>query len=214
MIQAVVFDVGETLVDETRRFEQWADRIGVPRLTFMGTLGGVIAAGRDYSEVFQIFRPGFDLARESPLLDAAMGAAITEQDLYPDVRQALSALRELGVWVGIVGNQPARTTGLLRDLDLPTDYISTSADWGARKPDPEFFDKVAATAPCAREHILYVGDRVDNDVVPSTAAGLRAAFLLRGPWAFIHRDSPGADHADWRISGLDELPALVAAENA
>src|SRR5439155_14968561 len=33
-LKAVVFDVGETLVDETRHWGEWADRAGVPRLTF------------------------------------------------------------------------------------------------------------------------------------------------------------------------------------
>jgi FMN phosphatase YigB (HAD superfamily) len=34
-LRAVVFDVGETLVDETRNWEHVADVCGVPRLTFM-----------------------------------------------------------------------------------------------------------------------------------------------------------------------------------
>ncbi|WP_280259314.1 HAD family hydrolase [Nocardia wallacei] len=121
MIEAVVFDVGETLVDETRRYEQWADWIGVPRLTFMGVLGGVIAAGRDYSEVFEVFRPGFDLDRERESLTAAHGPGITEGDLYPEVRQALSDLRRLAVWVGIVGNRDSPEVALadfrIRSLD-------------------------------------------------------------------------------------------------
>ncbi len=31
MIDAVVFDVGETLVDETREYGTWADWLGVPK---------------------------------------------------------------------------------------------------------------------------------------------------------------------------------------
>ena len=31
MIKAVVFDVGETLVDETREYGTWADWLNVPR---------------------------------------------------------------------------------------------------------------------------------------------------------------------------------------
>ena len=34
MIRAVVFDVGECLVDETREYGTWADWLGVPRHTF------------------------------------------------------------------------------------------------------------------------------------------------------------------------------------
>ena len=63
-IEAVFFDVGETLVDETREYGTWADWLGVPRHTFSAVFGAVIAQGKDYRETFQVFRPGFDLAVE------------------------------------------------------------------------------------------------------------------------------------------------------
>src|SRR5450756_841754 len=60
-IRAVVFDVGETLIDETRLWTAWADRLGLPRLTFLAALGAVIARGGDHRTVFGLFRPGFDV---------------------------------------------------------------------------------------------------------------------------------------------------------
>ena len=39
MVRAVVFDVGENLIDETRIWTRWAERLGVPALTFLGVLG-------------------------------------------------------------------------------------------------------------------------------------------------------------------------------
>ena len=45
MIRAVVFDVGETLVDESREYGSWADWLGVPRHTFSSVFGAVIAEG-------------------------------------------------------------------------------------------------------------------------------------------------------------------------
>ena len=56
MIRAVVFDVGECLVDETREYGTWADWLGVPRHVFSATFGAVIARGQDYRETFQVFR--------------------------------------------------------------------------------------------------------------------------------------------------------------
>jgi hypothetical protein len=44
VIDAVVFDVGETLVDETREYGNWADWLGVPRHTFSAVFGAVIAS--------------------------------------------------------------------------------------------------------------------------------------------------------------------------
>src|SRR5256885_17098499 len=63
-IQAVFFDVGECLVDESREYGTWADWLDVPRHTFSAVFGAVIARGLDYRETFQVFRPGFDLAQE------------------------------------------------------------------------------------------------------------------------------------------------------
>ena len=61
MIGAVVFDVGECLVDESHEYGTWADWLGVPRHTFSAVFGAVIAKGLDYREAFQVFQPGFDL---------------------------------------------------------------------------------------------------------------------------------------------------------
>lgn len=60
-VRAVVFDVGETLVDETRAWGLWADWLGVPGLTFFAALGAVIARGGHHREVFELFRSGIDL---------------------------------------------------------------------------------------------------------------------------------------------------------
>jgi len=64
IIDAVVFDVGETLVDESREYGTWSDWLGVPRHTFSAVFGAVIALGMDYRDAFQYFRPGFSLAAE------------------------------------------------------------------------------------------------------------------------------------------------------
>ncbi|WP_433193830.1 HAD family hydrolase [Nocardia sp. CA-107356] len=216
MIRAVVFDVGETLVDETREYGTWADWLGVPRHTFAAVFGAVIASGLDYRETFQVFRPGFDLDLERQArAEAGQPEWFGEDDLYPDVRPALSKLREMGVWVGVVGNQTVRAGGLLRGLDLPTDFIATSDDWGIQKPDPEFFRKVIEAAGCAAAEIVYVGDRIDNDVAPAKQVGMRTAYLQRGPWGWIHREKEEVTElSDWRIRDLNELPGIVGVENA
>jgi N-acetyl-D-muramate 6-phosphate phosphatase len=52
-VVSVVFDVGETLLDDSREFGAWADWLSVPRHTFSAVLGAVTAAGRDNAETFQ-----------------------------------------------------------------------------------------------------------------------------------------------------------------
>lgn len=84
---AVVFDVGECLVDETRKYGTWADWLDVPRHTFHAMFGAVIAQGCDHREVFQEFCPGFDLYEEHEKRVAAGQPEIFgEEDLYASVR--------------------------------------------------------------------------------------------------------------------------------
>ena len=42
--RAVVFDVGETLIDESRLWGAWAEWLGVPPFTFFVALGTVIGS--------------------------------------------------------------------------------------------------------------------------------------------------------------------------
>ncbi|EME97830.1 HAD-superfamily hydrolase [Streptomyces mobaraensis NBRC 13819 = DSM 40847] len=208
----MVFDVGECLVDETREYGTWADWLGVPRHTFAATFGAVIAQGRDYRETFQAFRPGFDLHAERERRAAAGKPEwFGEADLYPDVRPALRELRAAGLWLAIAGNQTVRAGSLLRELfQEDVDLIGTSDDWGASKPDPEFFARVAKAVPFEAEEILYVGDRLDNDIRPAVAAGMRAALVRRGPWGVIQQHDPLASELPtFRIDHLTELSALV-----
>lgn len=213
-VVSVVFDVGETLLDDSREFGAWADWIGVPRHTFSAVLGAVTAAGRDNAETFNYFRPGFDVAAERERRErAGVGEDYSDADLYPDVRPALAELREMGLWVGIAGNQTARAGRIFRELRLPADFIVTSSEWGVAKPDPAFFRRVIDTAPGHPEEIVYVGDHRDNDLIPAKTAGLRAAHIRRGPWGHLWADDPRvAKLADWRITSLAELPRLLAPE--
>ncbi len=213
-IQAVFFDVGETIVDETREYGTWADWLGVPPHTFSAVLGAVIARGGDYRETFQYFRPGFDLAVERERR-AAVGQpeAFAEENVYPDARPCLAALREQGLRVGLAGepdrpsgNDPA-VAGLSGRFDR---YLGC---WGVEKPTAGFFDRVVVEAGCPAGAVLYVGDRLDNDIRPAQAAGMATALIRRGPWGYILHDPDIADRCLFRLQSLTELPDLVAKHN-
>ncbi len=203
--------MGETLVDETRAWGEWADWLGVPRLTFFAALGSAVERGLPRRSVFAELRPGFDFAREQArrLRAGPAPGRIGRADLYPDARPCLEALHARGLWLALAANQPASADADLRALDLPVAAVLVSARIGVEKPSPEFFARVVAAAPCPAAEIAYVGDRLDNDVLPARAAGMRAIFLRRGPWAVVHARSADAAHADARIDSLAELPALI-----
>jgi hypothetical protein len=63
-VRAVVLDIGETVLDDTREWNAWADWIGVGRHTFSTVLEAVTASGRDNAETFRYFKPDFDVAAE------------------------------------------------------------------------------------------------------------------------------------------------------
>jgi len=123
----------------------------------------------------------------------------------------MAALRAAGMWADVAGNQTSQAGAILRGLGSPADLIAASEDWRVSKPDAAFFEAMIAAAPCAAGRIGYVGDRLDNDLEPAKAAGMRTVFIRRGPWGyFVHEIHPGlARAADWRITSPTELPAVV-----
>jgi FMN phosphatase YigB (HAD superfamily) len=210
-IRSVVFDVGETLLDDTAEWGRWADWIGVPRHTFSAVMGALTVDGRDNGDTFEVFRPGFDLPSERQAReDAGVGENIRDGDLYPDVRPTLAALQEAGYWVGICGNQSARAGQLLRALDLPVDAVATSGEWGTVKPSGAFWTRLLGWAAGRADEVLYVGDHKDFDILPASARGLRTALVRRGPWGHLWADDPAVrSTADWVLESLAELPELL-----
>jgi HAD superfamily hydrolase (TIGR01549 family) len=185
-----VFDVGETLVDETGMWERAADAAGVPRFTLMGVLGGLAALGQHHSRAWQL------LGVEQP------ASSWDGNDFYPDALPCLERLRDNGLLVGAVGNTPAETEELLR---RHVELIGSSGRWGIEKPAPAFFERIVGESGCRAEEIAYVGDRVDNDIEPALAAGMVAVHVRRGPWGHLHDLPPAA----LTIDSLAELPEAL-----
>jgi FMN phosphatase YigB (HAD superfamily) len=75
----------------------------------------------------------------------------------------------------------------------------------AVKPAPEFCDRIVSAVDLDPGEIAYVGDRVDNDVEPSLAAGMVAVHIRRGPWGYLHEPPARA----LRIESLSELPEAL-----
>ena len=194
-------DIGETLIDETRIWSTWADELGVPRFTFLAVLGGVIARGGDHREAFDLLGVADWAAREPAVQDAYGG--FTAADLYADALPALAALRAGGYGIAVIGNQPARRTAELQRLGVTADVMAMSDALAVAKPHAGFFGRCLQLVGAEADCVAYVGDRVDNDVVPAAAAGLRAVWLRRGPWGALQQDDTGA--AALTVSSLTEL---------
>ena len=198
----VCLDVGETLIDETRIWSIWADELRVPRLTLLAALGAVIERGGEHRDVFPIFG-----ADDWPLRIASVEATyggFTAEDLYPDALPALDGLRSAGYRVAIVANQPAARTRELAAIGVEAEVVAMSEEMDVSKPDSAFFERVLDLVGAEAAAVAYVGDRVDNDVVPAIAAGMRAVWIRRGPWGVIQR-LPAGTTPSLTVDTLDEL---------
>ena len=201
----VVLDVGETLIDETRVFHTWAEIFGLPDLTLMGVLGASIAAADEPDR----WRGFFDLLQQpewrdqQPVFEERYGD-LRASDLYPDAIRAIESLKAAGYRVAITANQPARRHAELTALGVRVDAMAMSDAMGVAKPDPAFFARTLELlgSPDPAD-VAYVGDRIDNDVEPSAYAGMRAVWIRRGPWGFLHEDTGNRAHLV--VRSLDEL---------
>ena len=135
---------------------------------------------------------------------------LEHDDLYPDTLRCLSELRSRGYRLALAGNQIRGALDALRRLGIEADIMASSETWGVAKPAPEFFARLVEACGMPAGEIAYVGDRIDNDVLPAKEAGLVAVFLRRGPWGVIQATWPEAARADLRIESLEELPGALS----
>jgi FMN phosphatase YigB (HAD superfamily) len=94
-------------------------------------------------------------------------------------------------------------------IDLPLTLNASSTLWGVSKPDPVFFRRMADELDLSPAEVMYVGDRIDNDILPAQEIGMHAVFIRRGPWGYLHTAWPEMAQVNHRIDSLAEIPDLV-----
>jgi FMN phosphatase YigB (HAD superfamily) len=80
------------------------------------------------------------------------------------------------------------------------------------KPSAEFFRHVLDLGGFRPEETAYVGDRVDNDVIPAQAAGMIAIFIERGPFGRVHARRGDAARADIRVTSLSQIMSAIGTQ--
>jgi putative hydrolase of the HAD superfamily len=100
---------------------------------------------------------------------------------YPDAVPALTGLRERGLRLAAVSNWDCSLGTVLERCGLAEllDGAVSSAEAGARKPDPAIFDAALALVGCEPAEALHVGDTREEDLDGARAAGIRALLLDR-----------------------------------
>ena len=127
----------------------------------------------------------------------------------PGTASALKELGGMGLKVGLLSNTFVHKCCLERHLKnegllqfLPERFYSYDFDY--RKPDVRIFQDVAQKMDIAAERMIYVGDRVDNDVKGSLAAGMLPVLKK----AYTNENTKIPEHTQ-QITTISELPGLI-----
>lgn len=170
-IKWLFFDVGSTLVDESKANEHrlW-DAIE----------GTDISYEQAYTQAAQLARQNV----AHPL--KCLGLPITpwhseDEIVYPQAAECLAGLHKR-YKIGIIANQNPGTVDRMKKYGLAQylDLVIASAEEGIEKPDLRIFELALKRAHCLPENAVMIGDRLDNDIIPAKKAGLKTIWIRQG----------------------------------
>lgn len=127
----------------------------------------------------------------------------------PDVLVTLGDLRKKGYRMGLVSNVSLLPDLMRADLERlgiasHLDAIVFSSEVGVRKPDARIFRKALDRIGLQAAHVVFVGDRLYDDVGGAQAVGMRTVHTQQ----FRQEDDPSVE-PDAVIQHLNELPSVL-----
>ncbi|MCQ2559031.1 MAG: beta-phosphoglucomutase [Oscillospiraceae bacterium] len=211
-LKAIIFDLdGVICFTDEYHYLAWkamADSIGVPfdrevnnRLRGVSRMASLdIVLERSTESYSQAEKE--NLANQKNELYKQYLTRITEQDLSPEVKETLLALREKGLKLAI-GSSSKNTPMILQRLGLEGffDAVSDGNNITHSKPDPEVFIKAAQMLGMPAENCLVV-----EDAVSGTEAGHRAGMQVA-----CLGDASAAGAGEYNMASFGEL--LTVAQN-
>jgi putative hydrolase of the HAD superfamily len=131
-----------------------------------------------------------------------------------DLPQTLTKLTRMQLKLGILSNTFISDSSFekhLHQLGIH-DFFTVklySYEFDFRKPDARIFEAAAREIGVPPENILFVGDRIDKDIVPAIKAGMAA--VLKTAYTNTGKTAP---KGVCRITRLSELPDLIEKFNS
>jgi putative hydrolase of the HAD superfamily len=207
--RAVLLDALGTLLEleppAPRLRAELASRVGarVSLAQAQAAIGAEIAyyrahfdEGRDHASLASLRRRSAEVLVEAlpngarellPAGDGAVELLLSSLHFraFPDALSALPRLRDGGARLVVASNwdvslhEVLERVGLSRDLD----GIVTSAEVGARKPDPAIFERALELAGVPAADVLHVGDTLAEDVAGARNVGIEPVLIVRAAGA-------------------------------
>ena len=194
-IKWLFFDLGSTLIDETKCYENRIDEIvnanGIDRAAFTAK---VIECAKENAFAVKAAAKQYNVAVPHWRCDL--------EQLYPCTEKLLSDLSKQ-YRLGIIANQEAGTEGRLEKWGIKNffDVIVASTEAGCSKPDLRIFEIALSQAGCKPENAVMIGDRIDNDIIPAKKLGMKTVWVKQG-FAAYQSDS---SIPDCTINSIDEI---------
>ena len=211
MIDWLFFDIGSTLVEEKQALDDFVNRC-VEKLVQVGIkvsyadyhdqlLRIAVQGGDPIHEAWSCFAPNH-LKRPS------WSWSHDKERLFPEVRLVLKTLGER-YRLGIIANQGKGLLDRLERFGILDNFeiIINSTDIGFSKPDLRMFQVALEKANIEPSKAVYVGDRVDNDMVPAKKLGMRTIRLRQGLGQYGSEDATFP--SDWQVSNVQELLQIL-----
>ena len=135
--------------------------------------------------------------------------------LYDDVEPCLKRLKERAIRTAIIsdGLPLKQYEKILRlGLDELIDLTVISDEIGIRKPNPKLFEFCLKKFNVTGPETIYVGDRIEKDIIPALLNNINSAYIHRGGKYDTSKTGdkiPEEIKPDYEISNLDELFDII-----
>ena len=108
--------------------------------------------------------------------------------------------------LGIIANQLDGLKERLQAFDILKyfKYIISSWDVQLMKPDIRIFEYALDKANCNPQEACMIGDRLDNDILPAKALGMKTVWIKQG-FGALQKPLSKLEEADYTINNLTEL---------
>ena len=208
-IKTIFFDMGYTLVNEDAVWEKRCqEQVETEEAKALGL--SIVDILHEIRKATIVWLPQYKTVVKKFKFKEVAPYRTELETLYPQAEEVLKTLSEK-YKLGIIANQPEGLNERLEKFGILKyfSYVISSADVGILKPDYRIFKHALETAGCKGEDAFMIGDRIDNDIIPAKALGMKTVWIKQGFGALqtpMSKDSK----PDYTVHNLSELLKIFA----